>query len=83
MAFGPTPLIAGLPFESRQPPYPGGAPDFRTFTQSFVRATDVGRAALAGEFDHARENSIDRWLGGTHLTSESLWRRDRTGRLAV
>jgi hypothetical protein len=83
MAFAPTPLIAGLPFESRQPPYPGGAPDFRTFTQSFVRATDAGRAALAREFDHARDNRIDRWLGGTHLTPQSLWRRDREGTLAA
>ena len=50
MAFAPMPLIAGLPFESRQPAYPGGAPDFRTFTQSFVVPPTTGRAALAGEF---------------------------------
>ena len=83
MAFAPTPVISGLPFESTQPPYPGGAPDLRTFARSSVRATNAGRAALAGQFDHASENGVDRWLGGTHLTSASLWRRDREGGLVA
>jgi len=45
-----------------------------------VCLTEAGRAALAGRFDHTRENKIDRWLGGTHLAPETPWRRDENGR---
>jgi len=38
--------------------------------------TDFGRAVLAGRADHASRNTIDVWLGGTHITNETLWRRD-------
>jgi hypothetical protein len=74
LAFCSTPLIEGLPSRSQ-----GCADDssaYRRFAAATVALTDAGRAALAGRFDHAVENGIDRWLGGTHLTSDNLWRRD-------
>ena len=38
--------------------------------------TEFGREVLAGRADHAASNTIDLWLGGTHITNASLWRRD-------
>jgi len=70
------PLIAGLPFPSQRCARGPVDPDYRVFAQSEVSLTAAGRAALAGTLDHVRENGIDRWLGGTHLTSEHCWRRD-------
>jgi hypothetical protein len=79
MAFCPAPLVDGLPFRSRRCADGPNHPDYRAFAQSTIAITDAGRAALGGTFDHARENGIDRWLGGTHLTPENLWRRNAGG----
>jgi hypothetical protein len=38
--------------------------------------TEFGRDVLTGRTDFAAHNVIDTWLGGTHITNESLWRRD-------
>jgi Domain of unknown function (DUF1835) len=80
LAFCPIPLVDGLPFRSRR--CTQGAADYRAFTQSTITLTEAGRAALTGAFDHARQNGIDRWLGGTHLTPQNLWRRDSRGVVA-
>jgi hypothetical protein len=81
LAFAATPLIEGVPFPSKRI---AGGPEHRdqyfTFVGSSVGMTEAGRAALAGRFDHTRENKIDRWLGGTHLMPETPWRRDENGR---
>ncbi len=69
------PLIAGLPFPSQRCARGPADADYRLFAQSEVSLTAAGRSALAGTLDHARENGIDRWLGGTHLTLQNLWRR--------
>jgi Domain of unknown function (DUF1835) len=79
LMFCTAPLIAGLPFPSPRRAHGPGHPDYRAFVQSDVTLTESGRAALAGKLDHVRENGIDRWLGGTHLTPQNVWRRDRNG----
>jgi len=38
--------------------------------------TADGEAVLAGGADHVVLNGIDRWLGGVHVTTPSLWRWD-------
>ena len=38
--------------------------------------TTVGRNVLAGRTDHVTLNGIDRWMGGTHLTTDTLWRAE-------
>ena len=38
--------------------------------------TAFGRDVLEGRADHAGVNSIDMWLGGTHVTNDNLWRWD-------
>jgi hypothetical protein len=80
LASAATPLIEGLPFASKRIGGGRERAEYRTYAGSTVHLSEVGRAALAGRFDHARENKIDRWLGGTHLTPETPWRRDPGGR---
>jgi hypothetical protein len=76
LAFCPTPLINGLPARARDCADGPGQPNYRAFATATIALTDAGRAALAGSFDHAAENGIDRWLGGTHVTRDNRWRRD-------
>jgi hypothetical protein len=82
LAFAETALLAG-PRSASNRGATGGAADYQEFARTTLTLTDAGRAALAERFDHARDNGIDRWLGGTHLTSGSLWRRSRDGSLAT
>lgn len=90
LAFAPEPLIEGLTSRSgaRLSFKPGDGSDEENTYADYVRAvvslTPAGRKALAGGFDHARENRIDRWVGGTHLTADTLWRFDpAAGRLVA
>ena len=39
-----------------------------------LRITDTGRAVLAGRADRITLNGISRWLGGTYLSPDRLWR---------
>ncbi len=39
-----------------------------------IALTDTGRAVLDGRVDRVEQCGIDRWLGGVHLTSASIWR---------
>ena len=41
-----------------------------------LRLTRAGEQVLAGTRDQIDLNGIDRWLGGVHLTSGSVWRWD-------
>ncbi|MGU3493131.1 hypothetical protein ACLBXM_03725 [Xanthobacteraceae bacterium A53D] len=90
LAFAREPLIEGLPFrasdcKSFDPTRDEPSPEeisYRTFARALISLTPAGEAALKGKLDNARENSIERWLGGTHLHSGAMWRYDRTtGRL--
>jgi hypothetical protein len=42
--------------------------------------TPAGRKVLAGEADFIELNNADQWLGGVHLTGDSLWRWDPAAR---
>jgi hypothetical protein len=44
--------------------------------QGTIALTDTGRAVLEGRLDRVERCGIDRWLGGVHLTSSSIWRWD-------
>ena len=61
---GPHPLLAIEGVEERPGRLPHGS----------LRMTDTGRAVLAGRADHVALNGISRWLGGTRLSSDRLWR---------
>lgn len=84
LATAPEPLVAGVPFSVAEVrPFtpadpPGGAErTYRAYAAGEIRLTPAGEAALRGAFDHAARNGIDRWIGGTHLTRDALWRYDR------
>ncbi|MEO8078020.1 MAG: hypothetical protein ABI818_16960 [Acidobacteriota bacterium] len=47
-----------------------------TLPRGTATLTAAGRAVLIGESDRIRQCGIDRWLGGTHVTTESTWRWD-------
>lgn len=75
LASAETPLIEGLTGSPFRPDW--NDEERAAYFQSEVRLSDFGTEALAGNQDHAERNRIDRWLGGTHLTPETLWRWDR------
>lgn len=94
MAFGPEPLLTGLPCPVHEvprfsPAVAGEVPtaeelSYRSYAARTVTLTPAGRAALAGTLDHATANAIDRWQGGTHLKAGNIWRFDRRqGRLVA
>ncbi|WP_341988489.1 hypothetical protein [Azorhizobium sp. AG788] len=91
LAFAHEPLIQGLPFPSseckafdpaRTQPQ-GHEISYHAFAGSSLTLTRAGAAALKGQFDHASENALDRWLGGTHIHPGSMWRYDRSRRVLV
>lgn len=74
LAFNRSPLIQGLPA-----PFSLSRNDAerRCYLDATLNLTEDGRAVLAGKADHAEINDIDRWLGGTHITGDTIWRWDR------
>jgi len=60
---GPHPLLT-LDVTAR----PGRLPE------GTLQITGTGRAVLQGRADHVALNGISRWLGGTYLSSDRLWR---------
>jgi len=48
----------------------------RSMRESRVEVTDFGRKVLAGEANHVAENGIDDWIGGVHLTPDTVVFRD-------
>ena len=48
-----------------------------------VTLTDAGRSVLAGRLDRVETCGLDRWLGGVHLQSGSIWRWDDARRRIV
>ena len=41
-----------------------------------LRLTANGEQVLRGEADRVELLGIDRWIGGTHITPENVWRWD-------
>jgi hypothetical protein len=59
-------------------PLPPAPPlsDGQVFSRLRLRLTDAGERVLRGEADRVELLGIDRWIGGTHVTAENLWRWD-------
>lgn len=53
---------------------------YETELNSDVELTEVGAELLEGKADFIKENGIDRWLGGVHLTRDNLWRWDASSK---
>lgn len=74
LAFNTSPLIQYLPGRFLV----SAAKDERQlYLDATIALTDVGRDVLSGDADHAAINDIDRWLGGTPISSGRIWRWDR------
>jgi len=71
---GPNRLVETMEGE----PLPAAPPlgDAQEFAGLLLRLTAAGQRVLAGEADRVELLGIDRWVGGTHVTADSLWRWD-------
>ena len=52
----------------------------RRLLESSVELTDLGHRLVAGTADWSHHNPVHRWLGGTRLTNDTLWRWDDRAR---
>jgi DNA-binding transcriptional MerR regulator len=50
--------------------------DGRQFAGLRLRLTETGEAVLRGETDRIEQLGIDRWVGGTHVAQDNVWRWD-------
>jgi hypothetical protein len=76
LAHGPMPAVAGLADELRTLSLENLRDRHTACLRSVLSLTEFGRAVVAHKEDFSRHNPIDRWWGGTHLTSDRLWRLD-------
>lgn len=74
LALGNAPLLEGL--DERF--LPGmNAQEIRGYLESDISLSDFGFQVLGGGEDYAGRARIDFWIGGTHITNDTLWRWDR------
>jgi hypothetical protein len=78
LAFGPKPAVTGLDEELRTLSRQNLRDRHTAYLRSRLSLTEFGKAIVAYAEDFSRYNPIDRWWGGTHLTSERLWRWNAT-----
>jgi hypothetical protein len=74
LAHGPTPAVAGLDDELRTLEKSNHRGRHEAYRRSRLSLTEFGKAVVAHKEDFSRHNPIDRWWGGTRLTSDRLWR---------
>jgi hypothetical protein len=71
---GSSRLVETWAGEELPDPPPLGDP--HAFARLPLRLTRQGRLVLDGEADRVGLLELDRWLGGTHLTADNVWRWD-------
>ena len=66
-------------------PLPEAPPlsDGHVFARLPLRLTDAGERVLHAESDLVELLGVDRWIGGSHITPENLWRWDRASGVLV
>jgi len=60
-------------------PPPPPLSDSHRFSRLELRLTATGEQTLRGEADRVELLQLDRWIGGTHITRDDLWRWDDAG----
>lgn len=75
LASGPRPLIA-VHLESGDAPRRVTEVNVLKLPKGTVTITDAGSEVLAGKADWPSLTPFDRWLGGVHVTTGSMWRWD-------
>jgi hypothetical protein len=71
---GETRLVETGDGEPLPPPPPLG--DGRQFAGLGLKLTESGERTLRGDTDRVELLAIDRWIGGTHITPDNVWRWD-------
>jgi len=61
-------------------PAPPPLGDGRRFAGVPIRLSEIGERVLAGDADRVELLGIDRWVGGTHVSTDAVWRWDATSR---
>ncbi len=74
LAHCPRPAVAGLDDELRTLKTDNRRGRDAAYKRSRLSLTEFGKAVVAHKEDFSRHNPIDRWWGGTRLTSDRLWR---------
>jgi hypothetical protein len=64
-------------------PVPPPLGDGEVFSGLRLRLTEEGRNVLRGESDRVALLGVDRWIGGTHITTDSAWRWDEAQQVLV
>jgi DNA-binding transcriptional MerR regulator len=59
-------------------PAPPPLSDSQQFARLQLRLTTTGELSLGGEADRVELLGIDRWVGGTHVRPDNIWRWDPT-----
>jgi hypothetical protein len=59
-------------------PPPPPLSDGQRYGRLRLRLTATGERSLRGETDRVELLGIDRWVGGTHITPDNVWRWDST-----
>lgn len=72
LASEPLPLVMGPPATGFS--VAGSEADRTAYLAAEVRLTHEGRLMREGRLDRTTAKPLDRWLGGTHLTNDSVWR---------
>jgi hypothetical protein len=83
LAHCPAPAVCGLdegPFTVEMHDDPKRLDRYK---RSKLKLTALGEAILARTEDFSRHNPIHRWLGGTELTNDRLWRWDPANRALI
>ncbi len=62
---------------------PARGADSRPFWERTVSLTSFGSEVVRARADAVRVNGIDRWIGGTHLTTARHWRWDARAQVPV
>ena len=59
------------------------APEPTADDRGQLRLRAAGEQVLRGEADRVDLLGIDRWIGGTHITPDNVWRWDGAGRALI
>lgn len=50
--------------------------EFKAYVESPLQLTALGLQVLGGGVDYTDAAQVDRWMGGTHIKNDNLWRWD-------
>ena len=76
LATAPVPALSGIPETRFSLDLHDDREHHRRFRESMINLTEIGHRLMARSDDWSSHNPVHRWIGGTRLTNENLWRWD-------